>query len=371
MKSFLLATLAATLLFSCKQTNTQKNYTVTGKLLGTTSGEAIVLQKLLMGEKADTAYVTKDGNFTFTGTVDEPTVAAIFTKEAIQQDIVPLTLYIEAGNTTISGDKSAMNIAQVKGGKSNDDLQKFQDIMQNYYKKMKPLGDSMRILYDAKSLTAIQPLQFQYLQYQKQQKAEIMAFAKANNKSYASAFFSYQFNSYNADLQAAETAYNNLDAIMQQSFFGKKLKGVADALKATGIGGIAPNFTLQTPDNKTVILSSLKGKYVLVDFWASWCGPCRQENPNVVKAFNQFKNKNFTILGVSLDEDKVAWQNAIAKDHLTWTHVSDLQGWKSKVAAQYSVQAIPANFLIDSEGKIIAKDLRGEDLINKLSEVLR
>ena len=372
MKQIFVAFLVATILFSCKQPNkTDVTYSISGKLAGTKKGDAIVLQKLLMNAKADTALVDKDGNFTFKGEVSEPTAAAVFTQEALQQDLVPLTLFIEKGNTTVSGDKSAMNLAQVIGGKSNEDLQKFQDVMQGYYKKMKPLGDSMRILYDAKNTGAVQNLQRQYLQLQQQQKSDVIKLAKAYPKSYASAFFMYQFNSYNADLNAVETAYNNLDGTMQQSFFGKKLKGIADALKATGIGGQAPDFTLQTPDNKSVALSSLKGKYVLVDFWASWCGPCRQENPNVVKAFNQFKDKNFTILGVSLDEDKSAWQQAIIKDNLTWGHVSDLKGWGSKVAAQYSVQAIPANFLLDAQGKIIAKDLRGEELTNKLNEILK
>ena len=183
--------------------------------------------------------------------------------------------------------------------------------------------------------------------------------------------FAYQFNSHAADLEGVQKAYSNLDGSIQESFFGKKLKEVAEALKTTGIGGKAPNFTLPTPNNTSITLSSFKGKYVLVDFWASWCSPCRQENPNVVKAFNQFKNKNFTILGVSLDEDKAAWQQAIMKDNLTWQHVSDLKGWNSDVAALYGVKGIPANFLLDTEGKIIAKDLRGEDLVNKLLDVLK
>ena len=214
-------------------------------------------------------------------------------------------------------------------------------------------------------------MQAQYLQYEREQKTEILQLAKSKPKSYASAFFSYQFNSFASDLDGVQKAYDNLDGSIKTSFFGKKLKEIAEALKTTGIGGKAPDFTLQTPDNTTIALSSFKGKYVLVDFWASWCGPCRQENPNVVKAFNQFKNKNFTILGVSLDEDKAAWQQAIMKDNLTWQHVSDLKGWNSDVAALYGVKGIPANFLLDTEGKIIAKDLRGNELVNKLAEVLR
>ncbi len=374
MKKVLLAIFITTTIVACKQKDkpaTETGYTIVGKITGTETGTAIVLQKLLQGSNADTAYVAKDGSFTFKGSVAEPTAAAIFTAETLQKDISPLTLFIEPSNTSVTGDKATINIAKVEGGKSNDDLKKVEDIMQGYFKKMKPLGDSMRVLYDTKQTAAIKPLQAEYLHYEKQQKADIMQFVKANPKSYASAFFAYQFNSYNTDIQVAETAFNNLDATIQTSFFGKKLKTVVDALKATGIGGLAPDFTLQTPDGKNISLSSLKGKYVLIDFWASWCAPCRQENPNVVKAFNQFKDKNFTILGVSLDEDKAAWQQAIMKDNLTWQHVSDLQGWNSKVAAQYSVQGIPANFLLDTNGKIIAKNLRAEDLLNKLSEVLR
>ncbi|MDI9319273.1 MAG: TlpA disulfide reductase family protein [Phycisphaerales bacterium] len=136
-------------------------------------------------------------------------------------------------------------------------------------------------------------------------------------------------------------------------------------------GDIAPEISLSTPEGATVKLSSFKGKYVLVDFWASWCTPCRKENPNVVAAYRMFKDKNFTILGVSLDNNKSKWQAAIAQDHLDWTHISDLKGWESIAARDYNISSIPANFLVDPNGKVIAYDLRGPDLENKLQEVLR
>ena len=129
----------------------------------------------------------------------------------------------------------------------------------------------------------------------------------------------------------------------------------------------APDLTMPDINGKPVSLSNFKGKYVLVDFWASWCGPCRQENPNVVAAYNQFKNKNFTILGVSLDEDKAAWKKAIANDNLDWTHISDLKQWESAAVPAYGIEGIPFNVLLDPTGKIIASSLRGEDLSTEVS----
>ncbi len=137
------------------------------------------------------------------------------------------------------------------------------------------------------------------------------------------------------------------------------------------VGKLAPDFTLPDVNGKPFTLSSLRGKYVLVDFWASWCGPCRQENPNVVATYNQFKNKNFAIVGVSLDKEKDAWLGAIKSDGLAWKQVSDLKYWNSAAAALYSVEAIPYNVLINPDGKVIATSLRGTDLSNKLSEVLK
>jgi peroxiredoxin len=161
---------------------------------------------------------------------------------------------------------------------------------------------------------------------------------------------------------------------MKKSYEAQKAQASDAGNKASGnswIGKDAPELDLPDAGGKTIPLSTFKGKYVLVDFWASWCGPCRAENPNVLKAYIQFKDKNFTILGVSLDKDKGAWEKAIGEDKLAWTQVSDLKFWNSKAVEIFQFQGIPFNVLIDPQGKIIAQELRGPELENKLQEVLQ
>ncbi len=140
---------------------------------------------------------------------------------------------------------------------------------------------------------------------------------------------------------------------------------------ALGVGSMAPEIVMPDVNGKPFALSSLRGKFVLVDFWASWCGPCRGENPNVVIAYNKFKDKNFTVLGVSLDNNKKDWTDAIKADHLTWTEISDLKQWNSSAVTLYNLESIPSNVLIDPTGKIIAMDLRGDDLQNRLSDLFK
>jgi peroxiredoxin len=199
--------------------------------------------------------------------------------------------------------------------------------------------------------------------------SRVKAFINENSSSIAALAVVEQLNP-DTDFELFELVANNLKERMGHSPVYQNLAARVESMRKTSPGAEAPDLTFNDPNGNPITLSSFRGKYVLIDFWASWCRPCRIENPNVVKLYDQYKNKGFEIYGVSLDQQHDAWVNAIAQDQLTWPQVSDLGGWNSKPSQMYGVQAIPATFLLDPNGIIIAKNLRGEELKQKIAELL-
>ncbi len=366
----LLAALCNVLIFSCKEKTTTGTYTLSGTISGLDSGAVYMFSMFNMEgieEEPDTTVLV-NGSFTFSGAIDEPRFVFLSLGDDIPHQ--PLGLFLEEGTIEVQASLDSLQKATVKGSATQDDFVRYQ-------KQFTTLSDQQRALIEeyqeadmAADIAKMTDVQKRFQDLESKGKAMTIDFVKANPTSYFSAFLLAQ--NFNKDAEEAELRplYEGLDDKIKQSYFGKETGKVLDIISKTGIGAIPPDFTLNDPNGQPVSLHSFKGKYTLVDFWAAWCGPCRRENPTIVKAYHDYKDKGFDILGVSLDEKEDAWLKAIADDQLVWTQVSDLKGWNSAAAKLYGIESIPMNFLLDPEGKIIARNLRGADLIAKLGEVL-
>ena len=200
---------------------------------------------------------------------------------------------------------------------------------------------------------------------------EMVDYVKDNPESSVAAFITASELMHSVDYADLSSIAEGFKTHQPNSLYTQQILDKAEKMKTVALGAVAPDFTQADVDGNPITLSSLKGKYVLLDFWASWCKPCRQENPNVVRMYNKYKGKNFEILGISLDQPgkKQRWLDAIEADGIEWLQVSDLKGWRNEVAQLYDVTSIPRTFLLDPEGKIIAKDLRGSELLEKMAEL--
>jgi peroxiredoxin len=229
----------------------------------------------------------------------------------------------------------------------------------------------MLIAQRSKDTVTINALRKQYEAYQEEMNVYSKKFIKENPDAYLSVLLLENFLMRNY-LETSEVSalYDKLADDVKKTKSGERIKTSLDAIKTVVIGKPAPDFSGPTPEGKTISLKESLGKVTIIDFWASWCGPCRAENPNVVALYNEFHPKGLNIIGVSLDKDAAKWKEAIAKDGLTWPHVSNLKFWDDPIAKQYNVQSIPATFILDAKGNIVAKDLRGDELRAKVKELL-
>jgi len=349
-------------LFTIAQKST-KAFTIEGKLDGYADGISIRLFKNGENVEYATTKLAK-GKFSLKGNVDEPILCFLI----IGED-KPVEVYVENAIITIKGKKVQPSVFKITGSASHKDFAEF-------VKEFLPLAQQSSTL--AATINKTMPgaerdtLLVTYNKQQEKVQTSITKFITAKPDSYVSAFVlraTYQFNE---DIIKLEDRYKLLDSKIQNSIAGKELDAFITESKIGAVGTQALDFSQPDTTGVPVSLASFRGKYVLVDFWASWCGPCRNENPNVVENFKKFSSKNFTVLGVSLDRpgQKEKWVQAIHEDGLTWTHVSDLQFWNNSAAVLYNIKGIPQNILIDPQGKIVAKNLRGPALQQKLCELL-
>ncbi len=364
----------AAFLVAITTVNAQPNFKISGNVKGLQDNTKLLLvvYNSPNGTKTRDSAIVKNGKFEFTGKVNRPVFAYIstFFKEDADYHIKTLadkqSFYLTPGRMSITGN-SDLRSATITGGITQKEFASMQA-------KKKPYEDEMFSIQ--KKLFANK-----YKEEEKQKMYDKLAALRQHMNKIEEHFRIQHPDSYISldmvkmmgggviNLKTFEPAFYALSDRMRNTPEGKTLESRLMLAKKLSIGQTAMDFTQNDVEGNPVSLSSYRGKYVLLDFWASWCGPCRAENPNVLKAYNKYKDKNFDVLAVSLDENRKAWIKAIKDDGMPWVQVSDLKGWKSQVATQYGIKAIPQNFLIDPNGIIIAKNLRGEELLKKLAEL--
>jgi peroxiredoxin len=359
-----------------------QHFTISGKVktLAFKPDWAFLQYRVNSEWKIDSVQI-QEGKYNFSGNVPEPAAGRIRVRYAPDasgkkmntvsaRDIA--VVFLQPGKIKVTHIDSFSNI-EVKGSAAHIEYVKLNKLGKPFDERMQPLFDQYSAYAKAKDKENQDKVEKQIDELDAEKTEKVYGEYVKNNPSSPLAFYALQqYAGWEINADVIEPIFNSMSEANRNYPSAILFKEDVAIARKTGIGKMAMDFTQNDTLGSPVMLSSFKGRYVLVDFWASWCGPCRAENPNVVRVFNKYKGQNFHIIGVSLDRpgQKEKWLKAIHDDQLEWTHVSDLKFWDNEVAKQYGIKAIPQNLLLDPEGKIIAKNLRGDELEQKLGEVM-
>lgn len=313
----------------------------------------------------DSTWIKKDGYFKFTGKFEEPDI--------YQVSISPqnkMLLVIDTVQIQVSADANDLQkTGEIPVSKENELLQELINAVEKNQEKISNLEKLFIAARKAGKTDSIPYYQEKYLTLKSENTQTIKDFIRSNPDSFVASYVAFSMVKKEDNAEFLDSMLMVFNKEMAHSKFVKLLNEQITGFNSLAVGSLAPDFTLPQPDGTSLSLSSLNGKYTLLDFWASWCRPCRKENPMMVKLYNRYKNNGFEILGISLDQSKDQWVKAIEKDSLPWHQVSDLKGMNSIAVQLYNVQEIPHNVLLDQEGKIIEKNLTGNSLNEKLAEL--
>ena len=367
-KTFFLAFATIGLLFGCDALIKEKtpSFTINASISGVEDSTAVVLNLVREGDlqAQDTAYLM-GSNVTFKGSLEYPEM--IYLKIGDTRKMV--NLFGENSKISILVHIDSLDQVKVSGSSTHDDLMDFKEYLKPIDEQSEILNQAYRVATTNGDEAQLSEIISQYDALRETQTDKIKEFVTSKPSSFISPYIIKSYLSYDMDYPELSTVLAGLDSTVFPSRDYQILAERVTTLEKVGLGQPAVDFALNDTTGNPIAISSFKGKYLLIDFWASWCGPCRRENPNVVTLYNDFNDKGFEIIGVSFDEDGNKWVDAIKQDGLTWPHVSDLQGWGSAAGKLYGINSIPATVLLDRNGIIVAKNLRGDELRKKLEEL--
>ncbi|MFO8235356.1 MAG: TlpA disulfide reductase family protein [Bacteroidales bacterium] len=309
----------------------------------------------------------ESGEFSFSGTQEHPEMV-LLKFDVVDTD--PVSIFIENTDIKIQGSLDNEDELEITGSESQKEYEKFLSKIDNYDKEIEELYREFHDKKEEGDNEKSEQIEEEYMAVLDNKIEFIKDFVWEHTESTISPFItSNQLFPY-IEYEELDSLYSDLTPSVKETKYGKRLKERRDILSDVQIGKPFIDFTLPNPEGEEITFSDYVGDdYVLLDFWASWCNPCRQENPILVENYRKFNDEGFEIVGVSLDQNKDAWIKAIENDEINWPQASNLNGWENEPRKEYGVMAIPANFLIDEEGRIVAKDLRGEELTDKLEEI--
>ena len=364
------ALLALLAFASCSQGQSKNSSTsddqivLQGKILNAPSGN-VVLEEVQGNNivPVDTFNLAADNTFNEIITVKEP---GFYRLNLYGKQMVNLVLDDE--DVKISADLDAAEPAKVEGSKDTEYLQQINAVVLESQEKVRRLEEEYIQARNNQDAARMRELEEQYMKLEEEKRKQVKN-ALRNMESSITQVYGVSYLNQEDDFPFLDSLSTRLKKDLPNSKYVKDFTQGVDNMRSTVVGAMAPEISLPNPQGETKKLSDLRGNVVLIDFWAAWCGPCRRENPNVVKAYNKYHDKGFEVFGVSLDRNREDWVKAIEKDGLVWTQVSDLKYFNSEAAQKYNINSIPATFLVDRDGKIIARNLRGAALDQKLEEI--
>jgi peroxiredoxin len=351
------------LLMAC---NIQDRFELNGTI-GGLSGKKLVLLEQRIDEKfvVVDSVITTDGFFRFKGKLDLPDVYYV----SVLGKRGKAMIFLENSRISLTVHGDTMYRPVVTGSAVHDEYETFQESVKKIYEKVGDLYAKHNLAMRTGNMEKLKNIEMKIDSIYAEAQEYHQQYLVENPASYIGPFI-VQTLQYGKEADEIESLLDMLDPSMAGSSLVKTIHRRLKILKKTAVGMMAPEFAQQDSTGRPLSLSSLKGNYLLIDFWASWCGPCRRENPDIAAAYRKYHDRGFNILGVSLDESRDAWLKAIKDDHLTWMHVSDLKGWSNEAAALYGINSIPSNLLLDPDGIIIRKNLTGNDLHAALEQLL-